>query len=77
MRFENIFYKSGGYTSAFAFCTMLICVNTVEECDARDDASSNAAGNIIITTAFLKSQLSSLLSIFNSLIATFLLYLKF
>ena len=27
---------------------MLICVTTVEVCDATDDDSSNAAGNIII-----------------------------
>ena len=26
-------------------CNMLICVNVVQVCDARDDDSSNAAGN--------------------------------
>ena len=26
------------------YCKLLICVTAVEECDARDDDSSNAAG---------------------------------
>jgi len=31
---------------------MLICVNVVEECDARDDDSSTAAGKIINVFSF-------------------------